>query len=81
MQGLGNVAMPMIERLLERGVAKIVASDVNPARVEAARARVDKLKSASQVFVARAVPIGDQSILAVGAAGWLTASGGEWRLR
>lgn len=39
-QGLGNVGLPLVERLLERGVAAVVASETDGARVEAARERL-----------------------------------------
>lgn len=39
-QGLGNVGLPLVERLLERRVAGIVASETNPARCDAARERL-----------------------------------------
>lgn len=38
-QGLGNVAGFMLERLLEKGVAHVVATDIDAARVAAVRAR------------------------------------------
>jgi glutamate dehydrogenase/leucine dehydrogenase len=38
-QGLGNVASAMIRNLIEQGVGSVVASDISPHKVEAARAR------------------------------------------
>ncbi|MEM6295808.1 MAG: Glu/Leu/Phe/Val dehydrogenase dimerization domain-containing protein [Myxococcota bacterium] len=40
MQGAGNVATFMMEALLARGVASIVASDINAARLDAVRTRL-----------------------------------------
>ena len=39
MQGLGNVGAAMVAELLEAGVAQIVAADISPAHLEAARQR------------------------------------------
>lgn len=36
-QGLGNVATPMIEKLVKSGVKKVYANDINPAHVERAK--------------------------------------------
>src|SRR5258708_7381668 len=38
-QGLGHVGEPLVERLRERGVARVIGSDLDPARCEALRRR------------------------------------------
>ncbi len=58
-QGTGHVGEPLIRFLLERGVERIEAADVDPAVVDRVRADV-----ADPRLVARAVPFGDDSILA-----------------
>lgn len=40
-QGVGHVGQPVVEFLLERGAASIVACDVDPGLVDAVRAQVD----------------------------------------
>lgn len=58
-QGLGNVARPMIDYLLERGVSSIAATDISSERVAEAKANAawaDRLD-------ARLVGLGDNSVL------------------
>lgn len=57
-QGLGNVATPMIAKMLEKGVAKVIATDINNAAVENAK----KVFAGKPVFVARVAP-GDNCVL------------------
>ncbi len=59
MQGLGNVSRFMIHDLVERGVGRIVGTDVDPAAIELTRAM-----NPDAPLEARVVPIGDNSILA-----------------
>ncbi len=59
MQGAGNVAVHMIGELLERDVRAIVASDIDPQAIEAARQR---FAGSPVEFVER--PRGDNSVLA-----------------
>lgn len=59
MQGLGHVGSAMLELLLQRGVARVVASDVDAARLEAVRSRF-----ASAPLTLRLARPGDSSILA-----------------
>lgn len=60
MQGLGNVAGFMIEALLERGVARIVGTDIDAVRVEAVAARF-----AGAPLELAAVARDDRGVLAV----------------
>lgn len=59
MQGLGNVAGFMVERLLERGVARITATDIDEATVAAVRRRI-----ADERVLASVTAPDDASILA-----------------
>ncbi len=59
MQGLGNVSRFMIKDLVERGVGRIVGTDVDAAAIELTRAM-----NPDAPLEARVVPIGDNSILA-----------------
>ena len=57
-QGLGHVATPMIRQLLGQGAAKIIATDIDPGRVEAVQRELgDRIE-------ARVVERGDNSVLA-----------------
>jgi len=57
-QGLGNVATPMILRALERGVSQVIASDINPATI----AESKKTFNGKPVEIRQSQP-GDNSIL------------------
>ncbi|MCB1603173.1 MAG: Glu/Leu/Phe/Val dehydrogenase dimerization domain-containing protein [Gammaproteobacteria bacterium] len=57
-QGMGNVAEPMMSYLFERGVKQIIAADINPELVK----KVQN-KYSNQNLHARLVDIGDNSIL------------------
>lgn len=57
-QGAGNVARFMIERLLEKGVAEVIAVDVDPAQIEKSRAKFE-----GAPVTIRHVDPSDQSIL------------------
>jgi len=59
-QGLGNVASPLIDYLLESGVARVVASDVTSEKVEAAR---ERFKTHGDKVELRLTAVGDNSIL------------------
>jgi glutamate dehydrogenase/leucine dehydrogenase len=59
MQGLGNVSRFMIRDLVERGVGRIVGTDVDAAAIELTRAM-----NPDAPLEARVVPIGDASALA-----------------
>jgi len=59
MQGAGNVASYMMERLLERGVDKIVATEINQARINEIMARFKNDKRLEIRLVNR----GDNSIM------------------
>jgi glutamate dehydrogenase/leucine dehydrogenase len=56
-QGMGNVGGPLIRFLFDKGVARIVACDIDPRRAEALRQA-----SAGLDLDVRAVPCGDDSI-------------------
>jgi glutamate dehydrogenase/leucine dehydrogenase len=61
-QGLGHVGEPLVGFLRERGVARVVGTDVDPGRSAALR---DRFPSGDGfTFEARATPRGDHSILA-----------------
>ena len=55
-QGLGNVAQFLIQRLLELGVKKIIATDVNPAAVNSSKLKFPGIEC-------HLVPLNDNSIL------------------
>lgn len=57
-QGMGNVASPLIKFLFEKNVKKIIASDINPAIVEKAKKEFD-----GKPFEAHLAGYGDNSIL------------------
>lgn len=57
-QGLGHVGEPLVGLLHERGVGKVVGSDIDPAREVALRKRFPKLD-----LTARVVERGDNAIL------------------
>ncbi len=57
-QGMGNVGGPLIEFLFEQQVAKVIACDIDAARVAALSSAL-----AGKNLEARAVPLGDTSIL------------------
>ena len=61
-QGLGHVGEPLVGFLRERGVARVVGSDVDPARVAALRDRFPS--GAGFTLDVRATDRGDNSILA-----------------
>jgi len=57
-QGMGHVAEPLINHLFNKGVAKVIAVDIDPEIVKAAQT-----KFADKNLHARVVKIGDNSIL------------------
>ncbi len=59
MMGLGHVGTPLVGYLVERGVARVVGTDVDPGREAELRALFPKLD-----LTVRVVPRGDTSILA-----------------
>ncbi len=59
MQGLGNVGAAMLGELLKSGVAQVVAADISPANVEAARQKFQDSRVALRV-----AERGDDGILA-----------------
>ncbi len=59
MQGLGNVSRFMIKDLVQRGVGRIVGTDVSPEAIELTRAM-----NPDAPLEARVVPIGDATVLA-----------------
>jgi glutamate dehydrogenase/leucine dehydrogenase len=59
MQGLGNVSRFMIHDLVQRGVGRIVGTDVDPHAIELTRAM-----NPDAPLEARVVPLGDASVLA-----------------
>ena len=61
-QGLGHVGAPLVEMLVERGVRKVIGTDVDPACVEAVRAAHGSVE-----LDLRVVERGDNSVLAVDA--------------
>lgn len=60
-QGLGHVGLPLAKFLAERGVARIVATDIFAANIDAARA---ELGGAVKDLDLRCVERGDNSVLA-----------------
>jgi len=60
-QGLGNVASPLIGYLLESGVARVIASDVTQDKIDAAH---ERFKDYSDRVEFRLTAAGDNSILA-----------------
>lgn len=60
-QGLGHVGLPLAKFLAERGVARIVATDIFAANIDAARA---ELEGAVKDLDLRCVERGDNSVLA-----------------
>ncbi len=60
-QGVGNVATPMLMLLAERGVSSIVATDVSQGNIKRARAELASVKNKVKLDL-RVVPRGDESI-------------------
>lgn len=63
-QGLGNVASAMVQTLWERGVAAVIATDINPDAIARAEAQFARRRGREgQIFQAKLVQPGDNSVL------------------
>lgn len=63
-QGMGNVGAPLIGFLFEKGVAKVVAADINGDLAEQLRAGLDEILKPDQVLETRIVSVDNHDILA-----------------
>ena len=62
-QGMGNVGAPLIGFLFEKGVAKVVAADINSSLADNLRSSLEGCLQANQELETRIVEIGDHKIL------------------